>query len=205
MGFPVGNQPQHRTKPEREALRKLGYRKCGKCGKVISARALACRRCGKRQRVNPRTLMLGLACLGMVGMFAVAVIGALMSPSRASELAPGALPSPAAAAASGREPVRVTAAGLIAAYQRDPAGADRQYKEKRVAVTGQVVAVPTRDFQGNVLLRLGAGDVMETVRVTVASRSSSLAVSLSKGQTVSLICTARGALIGAPILGDCLL
>jgi hypothetical protein len=185
-------------------MRRTGYRRCGKCGKVISVRALACRRCGKRQRVSPRTMMLGLGCAVMVGMFAVA----LMS-GRASELSfevgPAAAAGGSAAAGAPGTPVRITAAGLLSAYQHDPASADRIYKEKRVAVTGEVVAVPTRDFRGNVMLRLGMPEVLESVRATLAGSSSSVAVMLGKGQTISMVCTGEGALIGSPILRDCVL
>jgi hypothetical protein len=202
----VRENPLYSTRPEREALRRAGHRKCAKCGKVISLRALACRRCGKRQRVSPRTMMLGLGCAVMVGMFAVAVMSGQMSSGRASELSlgVGSAAAPDAAGAPGT-PVRITAAGLLSAYQHDPTGADRIYKQKRVAVTGEVTAVPTRDFRGNVMLRLGMPDVLESVRATLAGSSSSVAVMVGKGQTISMVCTGEGALIGSPILRDCVL
>jgi hypothetical protein len=201
----VRENPLYSTRPEREALRRTGHRKCAKCGKVISVRALACRRCGKRQRMSPRTMMLGLGCAVMVAMFAVAFMSGQMS-GRASELslAPGPADALGMAGTPG-SPVRITAAGLLSAYQHDPASADRIYKEKRVAVTGEVMALPTRDFRGNVMLRLGMPEVLESVRATLAGSSSSVAVMVGKGQTISMVCTGEGALIGSPILRDCVL
>ena len=40
---------------------RAAQRRCGKCGKLVSRAAYACRRCGKSQRVRPRIILLGLA------------------------------------------------------------------------------------------------------------------------------------------------
>jgi tRNA_anti-like len=183
-----------------------GHKRCRKCGKVVSLRAFVCRRCGKRQRISRTTILLSLAALALGAMFAVAVAGTLTPRSpdgvRAARAASAAA---AAAAAAGRNPAHLRAADLWADYHRDAAAADRAYKDKPVKLTGVVMAAPTRDYRGNIVLRLGTGDVFEMVRATLASRDGTQVLGIGKGQTVTVGCTGRGALIGAPELDGCVI
>jgi hypothetical protein len=66
-----------------------------------------------------------------------------------------------------------------------------------------VVNVPVRDFRGFIVLRLGTGDVFETVHATLARRDGAIVSGIVKGQSVTLGCVGRGALIGSPILDGC--
>jgi hypothetical protein len=171
---------------------------------VVSTRALACRRCGKRQRVNPRWIILGLAAAAMGAMFAVAGLGSRASLGRSLEPLASARSKTRVPAAESPE-TQLTASDLWAAYNKDTAAADRRFRDKRVAVVGTLVAVPTRDFDGSLILRLGTDDMFEAVRATLARRAGLTTASFAKGQLVSVSCTGRGALIGAPILDDCTL
>jgi hypothetical protein len=172
-------------------------------------RALVCRRCGKRQRVNPRTIYLGLAGLFLAGLFAVAGLGSLLPTARVNDALPaacaGANAPVAAPVAPAGQPARLTAAELWAAYNLDAVRADRLYKDKPIVVTGRVLVVPTRDFRGNVVLRLGTGDALEMVRATLVRRDMLMDSLPAKGQTVSVACVGRGAAIGAPLLDNCAL
>ena len=62
------------------------HKQCVKCGKLVSRDAFACRRCGKRQRIRPRTMLLVAAGCLLVGMFAVASASALLTPSRSHDV-----------------------------------------------------------------------------------------------------------------------
>jgi hypothetical protein len=177
------------------------HKPCAKCGKLVSRAALACRRCGKRQRVRPRTMLLVLSCCLVAGMFAVATASALRPAPPAPETAP-AWPKMAAAPALPKASVQVTAAELWAAYARDPAGADRQFRDRSVAVTGLVQSID-RDFEGSMVARLSTGDAFETVNAKLATRNDPTMVGVIKGRPVSLLCVGRGALLGAPQLGGC--
>jgi hypothetical protein len=193
--------------------RKRAHKRCGKCGKVVSVRAMVCRRCGKRQRVNPRLVYLGLAFLFLGGLFAVAGAGPgplgrgwdVASLGRAGSAgAKRAAAAGARAAADGHNPQAVAASDLWAAYNKDPVAADHLYKDRPVTVTGAVVVTPVRDFHGNIVLRLSTGDDFELVHAMLAPRNATAVLSsLSKGQTITVSCTGRGALIGAPILDAC--
>ena len=183
------------------------HKRCRKCGKVVSVKALVCRRCGKRQRVNPRTLYLMLAGSCIAAMFGVATVGSLRAAGRASYLAqlPRSAETHGRAFSGPPEPVRLGAADLWAAYNHDAVAADHMYKDKRVIVTGRLMVTPTRDFLGHVVLRLGTEDVFEMVHATLARRDTLIDSFPAKGQTVTVACVGRGAVIGAPLLGGCVL
>jgi hypothetical protein len=187
---------------------RAAQRRCGKCGKLVSRSAYACRRCGKSQRVRPRIILLGLAALLMVGMFAVASAGALLGPTRPAEssgpLAVGVSPrTPPAHRTSGSVGEReIGAAELWMAYSRDPAGSDLAFLDHSLLVTGTIRSVD-RNFQGRMVARLSTGDAFETVNATMATPDDPALVGASKGRAVSLLCVGRGMLMGAPLLGSC--
>jgi hypothetical protein len=177
------------------------YKPCAKCGKLISRAAFACRRCGKRQRMRPRTMLLALSLCLVGGMFAVASASALLTPAHQPEIAP-AWPKAAGAPAMANASSEVSAVDLWAAYARDAAGADRQFRDKAIAVNGMVQSIE-RDFEGSLVARLSTGDAFETVNAKLATRYDPTMVGVIKGRVVSLLCVGRGALMGAPQLGGC--
>jgi hypothetical protein len=182
--------------------RRASHRRCARCGKVVSRRALVCKRCGKKQRVNPRSLLLGAAGLFILGLFAIATASQRLpfGLGRAREAPESWSPYTAAARASG--PATLTAAELWALYDDNGAAADARFKGKPVSVTGTVADV-RRDFHGDVTLRLATGDALETVRATIVNHDDSGRSIPIKGQLVSLRCTGRGRLIGSPMLDAC--
>jgi hypothetical protein len=185
---------------------RVQQRRCSKCGKLVSRSAYACRRCGKTQRIRPRTILLFMAAALMAGMFAVASAGALTPQSHPGEPAP-LVKAPSelhhAAVMPGRTP-EVTATDLWMSYSHDAAGADRLYREHSIIVTGNVRSIE-RNYEGDMVVRLGTGDAFETVNATFATRSDSTLGTLAKGHAVSLLCVGRGTLMGAPLLGSCFL
>ncbi|HZL18388.1 MAG TPA: hypothetical protein VFG23_11655 [Polyangia bacterium] len=189
---------------------RTAQRRCGKCGKLVSRSAYACRRCGKSQRVRPRIIWLGLGGCLMAGMFAVASAGAIRTPARPMETA-ASMPVPVGVAASARAPApaaqaglarRMSATDLWMAYSRDAAGSDRSFRDQPVLVTGTIRSID-RDFGGRLLVRFNTGDAFETVNATMASRDNPTVIGTAKGRTLSLLCEGRGMLMGAPLLGGC--
>jgi hypothetical protein len=189
---------------------RTAQRRCGKCGKLVSRSAYACRRCGKSQRVRPRIIWLGLAGCLMAGMFAVAVAGSLRPPARPMETGPATVAMPAV---TSRLPPRarqvetvsrseISATDLWMAYSRDAVETDRSFRDHPVLVTGTIRSIE-RDFEGRLLVRLSTGDAFETVNATMASRENPTLVNSAKGRAVSLLCEGRGMLMGAPLLGGC--
>jgi hypothetical protein len=194
---------------------RANHKRCPKCGKLVSRRAFECRRCGKRQRMRPRTILLGLAGGLLAAMFAIAAFSAVSTPSHPAEAAtlaggdPARAPAPAAARTArqgateaAREGSKLTAADLWLEYARDPAGADRRFRDRPVIVSGTVRAVE-RDFDGRLMIRLSTGGGIDTVNAKLATRDDPAIAQLGKGRPLSLGCVGRGALIGAPLLGNC--
>lgn len=177
------------------------YKQCLKCGKLVSRAAFACRRCGKRQRIRPRTMLLVLSGCLVAGMFAMASASALLTPPPVQEVAP-AWPKMAAAPAIPKASAQVTASELWAAYARDAAEADHQFRDRAVVVSGLVRSIE-RDYEGNMVARLSTGDAFETVNARLATRNDPTMLGVVKGRPVSLLCVGRGALLGAPQLGGC--
>lgn len=186
---------------------RVQQRRCGKCGKLVSRAAYACRRCGKSQRMRPRIIMLMLAALLMVGMFAVAGMSAVTSTGRVTDVT---APASAAVAAGPIVSPRVvpgrtsdlTAGDLWSAYSRDRAGAERLYRDRSVEVSGLVRAVE-HNYEGDVVVRLATPDPFEAVNATLATRNDPAVFGLAKGHHISLLCVGRGELMGAPLLGSC--
>ena len=138
----------------------------------------------------------------MVGMFAVASAGALLPPVHPGEIAAvKTRPELPRVTAPGRTP-EVSATELWMSYSRDAAGADRLYRDHSIGVTGNVRAIE-RNYEGNMVVRLGSGDAFDTVNATFATRDDPVLGTLAKGHAVSLLCVGRGALMGAPLLGSC--
>jgi hypothetical protein len=170
---------------------------------VVSRRAIVCRRCGKKQRINPRAALLGTAGLFIVALFAVATMNQRL-PFGLGRRANATPESWSPFVVGVRDPARatMTAAELWALYNDDAAAADTRFKGKSLAVTGTVVDV-RRDFRGDVMLRLSTGETLETVRATLAIHDDSGRTIPSRGQVVSLRCTGRGKLIGSPVIEAC--
>jgi hypothetical protein len=185
--------------------RKTSHRRCARCAKVVSRRALVCRRCGKKQRVNPRTTMLALAGFFLIGLFAVATVNQRLpfglGRARAAATASDAW-SPFVVSARDPSHATLTAAELWALYNIDDGKADARFKNKDVTVTGTVADV-RRDYHGEIMLRLATGDALETVRATIVNHDDSGRSIPVRGQLVSLRCTGRGKLIGSPVLDLC--
>ena len=173
----------------------------------MSRRALVCRRCGKQQRINPRSAILGLAGLFLVGLFAVATanqrlpFGLGLGRARATAVATESW-SPFVVAARDPSHATLTAAELWALYNVDNGKADARFKNKDVSVTGTVADV-RRNFSGDYTVRLATGDALETVRATIVSHDDTGRDLPTRGQVVSLHCMGRGKLIGSPVLDTC--
>jgi hypothetical protein len=189
------------------ATHKGSHRRCARCGKVVSSRALVCRRCGKKQRMNPRTTLLFLAGMFLVALFGVATVSQRFPFLRARDVvASAASPAPGASALVAQRPATsgdlISATDLWGLYNLDAARADARFKNKPVSVTG-VVADVRREFAGAIVLRLVAGESFETVRAVVVIRDYAPSSAPVRGQIVSLRCTGHGALIGSPLLDAC--
>jgi hypothetical protein len=200
---------------------KAVHKRCGKCGKLVSRSAFQCRRCGKRQRMRGRTVMLMVSGCLMAAMFAAAALGggspsgfsieasnASMAKTRPGGRALAAansqsVPAQAPVTVSDQaEVTRVTAAELWLEYTHDPAAADRRLRGRPIIVSGVVRAIG-QDFDGRQVVRFSTADPLETVNAKLADRDAATGRELAKSRPASLRCVGRGILIGAPLLESC--
>jgi uncharacterized protein (DUF1330 family) len=96
----------------------------------------------------------------------------------------------------------MTAAELWNEYARDAVAANQRFRGRPIVVSGTVRAIE-RDFDGRPVVRFSTDDSLDTVNAKLATREDARLRDLSKGRPASLGCVGRGALIGAPLLGDC--
>jgi hypothetical protein len=168
----------------------------------VSRRAIVCRRCGKKQRVNPRTAMLFVSGLFLAALFGVATLAPrLPFGHRGANASPvdWSLPTPVS-----HDPSipSLSAAELWTAYNGNVPKADARFLHKTIDITGRVNDV-RRDFRGEVLLRLTTGEALETVRAALINHDDSGRSIPARGQTVALRCRGAGTLIGSPVLEAC--
>jgi hypothetical protein len=144
----------------------------------------------------------------IAAMFAIAINSAFFANGRVAESSlptTAADPTPRALLASRvANATSVTASDLWMAYMRDPAAADRRFRDRSVVVSGRIRAID-RDFDGGTLVRLSTGDAMDTVNAKLATQDFSAMLGVHKGREISLLCVGRGAAIGAPLLGGCMI
>jgi hypothetical protein len=143
----------------------------------------------------------------VVAMFGAATVSALSAPAHPGELSGSASLAPQGTAeqpdrASTAAGAKLSAADLWLEYARDPAGADRRFRDRPVVVSGTVRSIE-RDFDGRLMIRLSTGGGADTVNAKLATRDNPAISLLGKGRALSLGCIGRGALIGAPLLGNC--
>lgn len=180
---------------------RVQQRRCAKCGKHVSRRAYACRRCGKAQRMRPRAILLMLSGVLLAGMFAFAALSATGSQARSLEPPVPALGVPRVARPTAGVS-EIAASDLWSAYSRDRIGTERLYRDRSLIVTGTIRSID-RNYEGDMVVRLATADALDTVNATLATRNDPAVAGLAKGRNVSLLCVGRGEMMGAPLLGSC--
>lgn len=78
----------------------------------------------------------------------------------------------------------VTATGLIAAFEKDSASANKQYLGKIIAVTGNVKSVETES--NGATIALGTEGSMSSVRCSMDTTYAQQAASIQQGSTITI-------------------
>jgi putative nucleic acid binding protein len=97
---------------------------------------------------------------------------------------------------------RATAAELYRDYNADAAATQARIGQRRIVVTGTVVAV-SKDYLGQNLLLLDAGNGISTVDMALAADQNALVIRLRAGQTVSVSCHEMARYSDAPTGSNC--
>lgn len=126
--------------------------------------------------------------------------GAVLSGAAQLDTAQRTAKEQAAATAQAADAIKITAHELLDAYAANEVAADGQYKGKTLEVTGKVVGIDS-GIDDEPVVQLETSNEFEHVHARGLSKD--LAASLSKGMTITVVCTGGGEVIGTPMLDDC--
>lgn len=96
----------------------------------------------------------------------------------------------------------VTAQRLFSDYRANEVAADAKYKDKWLAVTGQVDSVK-KDILDNVFVSLRTQNRFMSAHAQMAKSNLGQVAQLKRGQEVMLLCAGGGLLLGSPVLDKC--
>ena len=101
------------------------------------------------------------------------------------------------------KPISVTSAEYYKKYQENEVAADNLYKGKKILITGKVESI-NKDVADDVYVNLsGDGEISFDVQCYLSEPGK--AAELKKGQTITILGTGEGMVIGFPQLKDCTL
>ncbi len=100
--------------------------------------------------------------------------------------------------------VPVTSQQLFDAYDNNEMSADKQYKDKLLLIEGTVASIDS-GLTDNAQVQLATSNDFMSVTATGDEAFNNAAASLSKGQTISVLCRGEGEVIGSPMVGDCVI
>lgn len=152
------------------------------------------------QTVEPKKTVNRKGCLGAVA-FVVAIIILMGIIGGKSNTTGGGTDSTETTEAAA--PVLdVTATELFEAYQANEAAAQQQYGDKRLRVKGTISGVDL-DMADNPVVQLATPNQFMSAAAHLADGSKDKAASLTKGQSITLVCAKVTEVIGVPQLGEC--
>ena len=139
---------------------------------------------------------LGIGCLVLIGILVALFVIAGMSGS--SDTAT----EEKAAAEAATPPVEVTAGELFNAYQANEAGAQQQYGDRPLLVSGTIDRIDL-DMMDNPVVHLRTSNQFMSAAANLTEASQAKAGDLAKGQKVVVLCAGVSEVIGMPQLKDC--
>ncbi len=139
---------------------------------------------------------------GVIVMASLIVIGAIFGGG--NKAAPEAGQTSAAEDVPKIEAIKVTAGEISKAYEENEAAADSQYKDKILEVSGKVSGI-TKDITDNTVVALAGSNQFIPVQGTLTNEEAAKALSLKKGDKVTLQCKGAGEVASFPMLQDCAL
>jgi hypothetical protein len=100
---------------------------------------------------------------------------------------------------------QVTVDSLLMAYQQNEVAANQRFKDKFVAVAGQVEAISSGAFDNDLLVGISVPYYPGQLTASISSSQRDKVASLARGMLIAVNCTIRGKSLGAVIGEDCLI
>ena len=140
----------------------------------------------------------------VIALIAIGFIGAMLDDDTDSATTSGASPSGTTAVEINETALPVTAQQLFDAYDSNEVAADKQYKGQLLQISGTVASIDS-GLTDNAQVQLATSNDFMSVSATGDESFNDAAASLSKGQSVTLLCRGEGEVIGSPMVGDCII
>ena len=189
--------------------------KCKVCGKEISKGA-KCPNCGKDSRCfvsrhKVLTVIGGLVIIGALGSITGGNSDNKISDSKQTSVSIENSDDKQTSVSTENsnkkqmEPeLNISATELINAYKENEVKADKMYKGKIVEVNGIVDGIDS-DMDDKAVVRLSDGDEFSIYNVScyIDNDNQNKACELKKGQSVTIVGEADGAIIGEPVIKNC--
>ncbi len=96
----------------------------------------------------------------------------------------------------------VSATEMLDDYAKNEVAGDQKYKGKKLQVTGKINRIDS-GIGDSPVVHLGTGSEMEFKSVVVHDLDKSDAAKLRKGDSLTVVCTGDGEIIGSRVLGKC--
>jgi len=179
----------------------MAMKSCKECKKEISTDAKQCPNCGKKNPTGGISkIKIGLGVLAVLVVIRAASGGGGSSGASTSNTSIAGSPAPAQAPT--RVAMSVDNRKLWKDYDANEVAADGTYKGQLLKVTG-VVASIDKDFMDDIVLHLASPNEFMNTMASMEKAETAKSGALSKGQTVALLCTGNGRVVGTPALRDC--
>ncbi|WP_267382590.1 MULTISPECIES: SHOCT domain-containing protein [unclassified Sphingomonas] len=144
----------------------------------------------------PGKRSMGKGCLVLLGILIVlGVIGAIIGGGSHGGTA-------AKETAAAEAPIAVTATELFNAYQANEAAAQERYGKHPLLVSGKIASIDL-DIVDNPVVQLRTPNEFMSASARLGDNSKAKASSLSKGQSIQLLCASVSEVISVPQLSDC--
>ncbi|MEG0208785.1 OB-fold protein [Hafnia sp.] len=101
-----------------------------------------------------------------------------------------------------KEVYKTTANQLFNDYEDNEVAADEKMKGKLIAVSGVVDSID-KDFTNSIVIGLRTSNQFMSARMEMEDSQKSTALSLKKGQKVTILCESMSRVIGSPAGRDC--
>jgi hypothetical protein len=96
----------------------------------------------------------------------------------------------------------VDAADLWDAYSANEVAADDRYKNRRLRIKGIVQSID-KNFRNSIVLMLASNNDFLPTHAQLVDSEAAAASAMTKGQSVSLVCTCKGRFLGTATLDGC--
>lgn len=183
---------------------------CRECNREISTDARSCPHCGKRAPTGTPPSAKG-AAIAFFGFVAILAVYFQNTPAPEPGQSVEAVSNAASAMSEQRrrdtlqgEFEGISVGGIVRQYERNTLAADRTYQKKRMLIGGYAGRIDEGWMSGiYITITANPTSLLPSLQARLAPGEQSLALELSAGDPLLLICTIGGVVVTFPMLESC--